>query len=200
MPAVTAVEVANMALDLLTEGQIDSLEEDSRPARLLSRHYEVTREAELASHAWSFAIVFPEDITATDSQVDGTYRYLYALPDDCIRPLWLTRDGTPDGVPLNWTRWSDGLRSDFEGPLSVPYIANLTDPNDWDALFTQAFAAALAAKIAHPLTGKQSLAQGAQQAYQGLIQQAYRVNAIQRWGRTPNRSWSVARGDLRHWR
>lgn len=196
----TDVDIANMALDLLTEGQIDSLDDDTKPARILNRWYEITREAELLKHTWSFAAIFPDDITATDTAVDGEFQYLYAVPDDFLRPIWLTRDGLPQGVPINFTMWADGIRTDFSGPLQMPYIANVTDPGDWDALFTIAFAAALALPIAHALTGKASMVQLVQSAYDTAIASARRQNSIMRFGRTPQTGWGYERGDLRYWR
>lgn len=200
MPAVTDTDIANMALAILTEASIDSLDEDVKAARLLNLHYDVVREAELMLNTWSFACLFPDDIAAVDIGQDGEFQYLYEVPSDFLRPVWLTRDGKPDGVPIRWTKWADGIRSDFSGPLKMPYVANLIDPNDFDALFTKAFAAALAIPVAHPLTGKASMIQTAQATYDKAISDARRVNAIMKIGRVPDSSWAVQRGDTRYWR
>lgn len=197
---VTQTDVANMALTLLTEATIESLDEDVRAARLLNTHWDTVVESELTLNAWGFAAIFPDDIDATDTGQDGVFQYLYEVPDDFLRPVWLTRDGKPDGVPINWTLWGDGIRSDFSGPLKMPYIGNVIDPAEWGALFTRAVAAALAIPIAHPLTGKVNMIQVAQAAYDRAIADARRVNAIMKIGRQPETSWAVQRGDTRFWR
>lgn len=200
MPVITPEIVANMALDLLTEGPIDSLDEDTKPARLLSRHYEVVREAELMKNLWAFALIFPDDIPAATSHGTGAFQYFYELPGDFLRLAWLTEDGTPDGVPLPYTLWGDGLRTRFAGPVKLPYVGNATDPADWDALFTQAFAAALALPLAHALTGKASLIEHVRVTYERAVAEARRLNHIMRLGQGPERQWTVQRGDPRYWR
>jgi hypothetical protein len=200
MPALTDTDIANMALAILTEASIDSLDEDVKAARLLNLHYDVVRETELMLNTWSFAILFPDDIAAVDTGQDGEFQYLYEVPSDFLRPAWLTYDGKPDGEAIRWTKWSDGIRSNFSGPLKMPYVANLIDPNDFDALFTKAFAAALAVPVAHALTGKASMVQVAQQAYEKAIADARRVNSFMKIGRVPELSWLARRGDTRRWR
>lgn len=196
----TPEDVANMALDLLTEGQIDSLDEDTKPARILNRWYEIVREGELMKNTWAFATIYPDEIAFTSDTGEGEFQYLYELPDDFLRVAWLTRDGTPVGVPLNHSLWADGIRTNFEGPLIMPYVANVTDPGDMDALFTMAFAAALAIPLAHALTGKQSMVQTVMGHYDKAIADARRVNAIMKFGRTPTTGWAYERGDNRFWR
>lgn len=193
-------DIGNMALDLLAEGQIDSLDEDTKPARLLNRHYDLVREAELMKNTWAFAAIFPDDLVATITTQEGEYQYLYDLPTDFLRPMWMTIDGKPDGVPINYTLWADGIRSDFAGPLVMPYIANIIDPGDMDALFTMAFAAALALPIAHALTGKASAVQTVKAVYENAIMDARRLNSIMKIGRTPQTGWALHRGDQRYWR
>ncbi|TGQ03193.1 hypothetical protein EN858_34730, partial [Mesorhizobium sp. M4B.F.Ca.ET.215.01.1.1] len=79
---------------------------------------------------------------------DCTLNYVYELPADCIRPLPLTANGEPDGQPISWRQEAGLIYSDQAGPLTIRFLANLTDPHDWDALFTEVLVAALAIKIA----------------------------------------------------
>lgn len=198
MPSVTDVDIANMALGILTEGAIDSLDENVKSARLINLHYDVVREAELMKNLWSFATIMPDDeLEATDTGADGVFQYLYEAPADFLRPAWLTRDGMPAGVPITWSWWSDGIRTDFAGPLLMPYVANRNDPEEWDALFTQVFAAALAVKVALPLTAKASMLQAAKMEYDEALASARRVNAIMRLYRQTDTLWAYQRGDYR---
>ncbi|TJV01698.1 MAG: hypothetical protein E5Y35_30320, partial [Mesorhizobium sp.] len=84
--------------------------------------------------------------------------------------------------------------------LTIRYIANLTDPNDWDALFTEVLVAALAIKVAHPLTHKAGMIDIARAAYDRALDAAFSANAIQRGGRLYTGGWATQRGDLRSFR
>jgi hypothetical protein len=196
----TPEDIGNMALDLLTEGQIDSLDEDTKPARILNRWYEIVREGELMMNTWAFATIYGDETDFTTDTGDGEFQYLYEVPDDFLRFAWLTQDGFPNGVPINHTLWADGIRTNFAGPIRMPYVANVTDPGDMDALFTKAFAASLAIPLAHGLTGKQSMVQTVMGYYDQWVAQARRINSIMKYGRTPTTGWQFERGDLRYWR
>lgn len=200
--AIEPIDVANMALGVLDEAPIDSLDQDIKAARLINLHYDATREAELAKHAWVFSIL-RETVAGSDLGTDsGTLNWAYELPADCLRPLPLTHNGEPIpfGIPINWRQEADLVYSDRSGPLVIRYIANLTDPNDWSALFTDVVAAALAVKVALPITHKAGAVQLAKEAYRDAIDAAQTANAFERGGNADTTSWALQRGDLRGWR
>lgn len=195
MAAITVDDVANMALGVLVEAPIASLDDNNKAARLLNLHYETTRQAELIKHAWSFAI-FRSELDAMPEALDGTtYSYAYAVPDDALRILPLTDSGEAHGVSIPWKQEGGVLLSNYEAPRLVRYIGNLTDPGDWNPLFVEALAARLAMKIAMPLTNKASNLQGAKVAYEEAISEARRVNAIESGSVAAAQSWAAARGD-----
>jgi hypothetical protein len=193
--AITPLDIANMALAVLDEAPIDSLDHDVKAARLLNMHFDQTREVELTRHAWVFAIL-ASSVAGADSG-DCTLNFAYELPADCLRPLPLTANGEPGGVPISWRQEAGLIYSDRSGPLIIRYVANLTDPNDWDALFTEVLVAALAIKIAHPLTHKAGMIDIARSAYDRALDAAFSANAIQRGGRLYTASWAQQRGDFR---
>ncbi|MER9975356.1 hypothetical protein [Mesorhizobium sp. M0085] len=195
--AITPLDIANMALAVLDEAPIDSLDQDAKAARLLNLHFDLTREAELTKHAFVFAILAASVAGFDTCGGAGTLNFAYELPADCLRPLPLTGNGEPDGVPLSWRQEAGLIYSDQAGPRIIRYVANLTDPNDWDALFTEVLVAALAIKIAHPLTHKASMIDVARSAYDRALDAAYSANAIQRGGRFSTTSWAFQRGDSR---
>jgi hypothetical protein len=195
--AITPLDIANMALAVLDEAPIDSLDQDVKAARLLNLHFDLAREAELTKQAWVFAILAASVAGADTGSGGCTLNFTYELPADCLRPLPLTGNGEPDGVPISWRQEAGLIYSDQAGPLMVRYIANLTDPNDWDALFTEVLVAALAIKIAHPLTHKAGMIDIARAAYDRALDAAFSVNAIQRGGRFYTGSWAQQRGDFR---
>lgn len=197
---VTPEDIANMALAVLDEAPITSLDDDNKAARLCNLHYDLTREAELQKHAWNFAIVSAE-LTGTDLETDaGTLNWSYDVPTDCLRVLPLTHDGEPQGLPISWRRQGSVILTDQESPRTIRYIGNLTDPDDWDALFTEVVVAALAVKLAIPLTHKTGMLQLAQQAYDRALDAARQAHAFEEGSQLYRQSWAVARGDTRHWR
>ncbi|RWI44318.1 MAG: hypothetical protein EOQ93_31365 [Mesorhizobium sp.] len=198
--AITPLDIANMALAVLDEAPIDSLDQDVKAARLLNLHFDLTREGELAKHAWVFAILSALMPGSDSGSGDCTLNYAYELPADCIRPLPLTDTGEPGGVPISWRQEAGLVYSDQPGPLTIRYIANLTDPNDWNALFTEVLVAALAIKVAHPLTHKAGMIDIARAAYDRALDAAFSANAIQRGGRLYTGGWATQRGDLRSFR
>jgi hypothetical protein len=197
--AITPLDIANMSIAILDEAPIDSLDQDIKVARLLNLHMDVTREAELTKYAWVFSILSASVIGTDTESGDNTLNWVYELPPDCLRPLPLTYNGEPDGVPISWRQEAGLIYSDQSSPRIIRYIANLTDPNDWDALFTDVLVSALAVKIAHPLTHKTGMIDVAKNAYATAIDAAHTAQAIQRGGRLNTSTWAVQRGDNR-WR
>ncbi|TPM25711.1 hypothetical protein [Mesorhizobium sp. B2-3-4] len=195
--ALTDLDVANMAIAVLDEAPIDSLDQDIKAARLLNLHFNLTREAELTKHAWVFAILRSSIAGADTGSGECTLNWAYELPGDCLRPLPPTDNGEPDGVPISWRQEAGVIYTNLSGPLTLRYIANLTDPNDWDALFTEVVVAALAIKVAHPLTHKSGMIDIARSAYDRALDAAFSAQAIQRGGRMGTNSWAQARGDWR---
>ena len=195
--AITPLDIANMALAVLDEAPIDSLDQDVKAARLLNLHFDLAREAELTKHAWMFAILSASVPGADTGSGDCTLNFAFELPADCLRPLPLTHNGEPDGVAISWRQEAGLIYSDQPGPRLIRYVANLTDPNDWDALFTEVLVAALAIKIAHPLTHKSGMIDIARSAYDRALDAAFSANAIQRGGRFYTASWAQQRGDFR---
>lgn len=195
--AITPLDIANMALAVLDEAPIDSLDQDVKAARLLNLHFDLTREAELAKHAWVFAILAASVAGSDTGSGEGTLNFAYELPVDCLRPLPLTHNGEPDGIPISWRQEAGLIHCDQPGPRLIRYIANLTDPNDWDGLFTEVLVAALAIKIAHPLTHKAGMIDIARSAYDRALDAAFSAQAIQRGGRLSTSSWAIQRGDNR---
>ncbi len=195
MAALTPVDIGNMALGILVEAPINSLDDDGKAARLLSLHYETTRQSELIKQSWAFAIFRIEVEAEGDAPTSDEYGYGYAIPEDALRVLPLTDNGEASGVRLPFKQEGQLILTNYSGPRLVRYIGNMTDPADWDPLFVEAFAARLAMKIAMPLTNKPSVLQGAQLVYNEAISEARRVNSIISSSISGSRSWAEERGD-----
>lgn len=195
MVALTDVDIANMALGILVEAPIVSLEDNNKAARLLNLHYETTRQAELIKNSWAFAIFRVELEAEDDAPTSDEYSYGYEMPEDALRVLPLTDNGEAGGMRLPFKQEGTLILTNYSGPRLVRYIGNMTDPADWDPLFVEAFAARLAMKIAMPLTNKTSVLQGAKVVYDEAISEARRINAIVSSSAPASRSWAEERGD-----
>lgn len=195
MANVTVEDVANMALGILVEAPIDSLDDDTKAARLLNLHYETTRQSELMKNPWHFAIFRVDQDAETDAPTSDEYAYAYAVPDDALRVLPLTDNGEAGGRRIPFKQEGGLILTNYSGPRIIRYIGNLTDPGDWDPLFIEALAARLAMKIAMPLTNKPSVLQGAQLVYNEAISEARRVNSIVSSSVSSTRTWAEERGD-----
>ncbi len=201
MANITVEDVANQALALLTEAPITSLDEDVKAARLLNTHWDTTVQEELELHRWSFAIREADLVDGTDLDTDeGSLNYQFDLPEDFLTvAMPVGYDGRYEPVPINWRLEGGYLYTDQTDTQHLRYVAYVDDPADWPAWFVTLVAAALALKIGHAMTGKQSLVQGAQVAYDRALARARRADAGNK-GRLFTESWATARGDYRYYR
>jgi len=89
------------------------------------------------------------------------YEYAYQLPSDYIRSIQLTdRTGTEDYL---FVREGNAILTD-QSECWLSYIAQVDDPDAWDATLREAMATALAVDVALALTGSRTLAAQARQA------------------------------------
>lgn len=178
----TETDIANMALDILKEAPITSID-DARPiAMWMKRNFAVTRDAELEKAEWNFALrrkSLPADSTAPEFG----WRNAFTLPSECIRVIPLTADGTAEGTPVPHEIEDGRILTDMPAPLRVRYVYRSTDYSRYPATFTMALAARLAMGMAHWLTGKSNFAQIAANAYQEAKRDAWLSDAVQ--GTTP---------------
>ena len=86
------VEIINLALARLGESPIQSLGEDSVPARAANLLYDSSRQAALRDFNWNFALKIERLARFDGNPVD--FRLTYALPPDCLRVIRL-RGGVP---------------------------------------------------------------------------------------------------------
>lgn len=173
----TEVDVANMALDHLEEEPLSDLYEDRTVARWMRRNFGPTRDAMLRSYPWNFATRRSQ--LHSPARAPFEWSWGYTLPQDVLRIVPLTMDGRADSPPVPFTVEGDTLYTDLGSPLSVRYICRIENPDLWDPMFTQAFAATLAMKAAHYITGKQSMVATLREIAKDLLQQAKDVDAIE---------------------
>ena len=147
MATPSETSIANAALTLLGERRINSLDESSKSAKILKERFDEVRDEVLRSYPWNFATVRAQ-IAADAVAPSWGFDYAYTLPSDCLRLLEIE----------NLSKYPyriEGRKiiTDHGSPLNVEYTSRVTDPQQMDVMFRQAFAAALGADVAEAITG-----------------------------------------------
>lgn len=140
-------ELASAALHLLGEKSITALTDDTERARVANALYAMTRDATLRAHPWRFALKRKElaaDVTGPIFEFTTSY----TIPSDALRVL--KTDWTP---PPIWRVEARKVVTDQGAPIKILYIAQITDPQQFDALFIEAFIMRLASKMAVAVSG-----------------------------------------------
>lgn len=205
----TEVSICNLALSRLGDDTITSLSDNTKPARECNRLYAITRDMELRSHNWNFAI-FRTSVAADETAPTWGYDYRYELPVDCLRLLEIenTEGGTsinPSGGAGTYGGWrieagnfGDSSRrfivTSYGGPLYIRYISRVTDAAVFDTLFVNALAARLAMDLSTVLTNNNTLKEASARLYEHAIAEARAMDAIESSRRAmPETSWITAR-------
>lgn len=196
----SVIQVANRALTKLGSARITSLSDDVKAARSISSCFEDLRDDELRAHRWQFAMKRTTLAALSDAPAFG-YNYQYALPSDFLR-IDMVDDRFPaaimdnyiDAEYLEWTLEGNVILTDIGAPLKLRYVAQITDPTQWDENFREALASRVAMEIAEDLTQSESKKASAAKDYDRAIRQAIRINSIERPAvMPPDNSWIISR-------
>lgn len=147
--AVSDVAICNLALQKLGADRIVTLDQDHPNARDCNAAYAPTRDKLLRRYAWSFAKSRAE-LAASATAPAFDYGYAFPLPTDFLR-LILPRDNRIDWV-IERHAGRRAILSNDAGPLEIRYVALVTDPTEFDPLFDDALACALAFQICEKIT------------------------------------------------
>ena len=74
----------------------------------------------------------------------------------------------------------NAIITSYSAPLKIRYVAQITDPNQWDPLFREALACRIAAEICEDLTQSDTKKQNAWNEWKRAISEAGRIGAIER--------------------
>jgi hypothetical protein len=140
--------IANAALRLVGERRINSLDDQTKAARLIRDSYEEKRDELLRTHSWNFAGARAELAEDSEAPVWG-FDHSYTLPSDLLR---LT--GVNDEEKIGYRVEGGKIVTDIDAPLRIEYVRNVTDVEEMDVLFRQTLALEIAIDIVEPLTGQ----------------------------------------------
>ena len=197
---MSEVSIINAALTKLAEAAIESRTDDNERARVMNQRYDAVRDAELRRHRWKFSIK-RTSLPALAAAPDSDFERQFQLPNDYLR---IIEGGDLISVPDHTDyRSAESALFSIEGrailtnlsaPLSIRYIAQITDTATFDAAFTEALASRLAFECCKRITGNENEKAGAWEDYRNAIKEAARANALE----TPPQSqaddtWVTAR-------
>lgn len=154
------VDVANMALSLLGEASITSLDAEQNAAHVLRRLYTIALDAALRDHNWNFAQL-RRSLARHAVAPEYDFAYQYVLPTDpyCLRVLetdLVENEAWRIETYKTAAEQSRVIVTDATA-VEILYIARLTDPVLWDALFADAMAFELAYRASYAITRNATL-------------------------------------------
>lgn len=190
--AATELEIINMALDHLDE-EFAIADNDQRPSVLiLTRNFAQTRDALLVRHPWNFAVE-SQNLTTSTTSTAG-WDYTFAIPAEVLRILPLQVRGRAGGQPIMHERRGSLLYVNAGDPLQVRYIKRVTDVTLFSPLFVEVLALALALRVAHAITHKQSYVDRLTAAYDRAMADAQRIDSLEGSAEAPlGEDWETAR-------
>lgn len=185
MPA-SDVSICNRALQMLGAESILNLSEDNNRARALNVAYEPVRDAEFDRHRWRFSIK-RVSLPAVAAAPDSDYARQFQVPNDFIRLIpggdivqLADLSDYRSGSSAMYSVEGDKILTDLGAPLSIRYIARITDASLFNPAFAEALAARLADACCERLTQSDSKKQLAWGYYKQAIREAITSNAIER--------------------
>lgn len=187
------VSICNEALALLGQTQVlISLDDPNKAARLCKQFYDAERNKLLRKHPWSFALR-----QAKFAQVNGSplydYSNIFRLPADCLKFVRPAVAQTPF-IKVGPYLYSN--ESEFYGL----YVWSISNPADFDVLFVDALAIALAKKLCMPLISNRSRYEELHAEFAEAIATAKSNNAFETYAGAMQQSMKgTAFADARRW-
>jgi hypothetical protein len=185
-------EIGNRALQRLGQKRVVSFSDNTPEGRALNLCYDKVLKGELEKHPWGFAIKRAQLAASTDTLPFGSGT-VYPLPADFCGiapsdPLYDTNgnDARIEGRSLVVTR---------SAPANLRYIALITDPNYYTALFMDALELSLAISMCEELTQSTTKRQALTLEYDRSIFEAKKRNAFDKRPYVgPEDDWVTVRG------
>jgi hypothetical protein len=162
------VQIANNALIRIGASSIISFTENSEAARAVNLIFSQVRNAVLRDHIWNFALRRVQ-LALNDTAPAFGYGNSFALPTDCLRVIQM------EEKDMVYVIEGRNLLTD-EGTAKIIYLAEITDPTQYDPMFVEALSARLAAELAIPLADSNSLYQNMMEVYRMKITDARSID------------------------
>lgn len=160
MSVTSSTDICNLALDLLSVGNVQNVEEPTTPTEeILNRWYDQSRRKLLREHPWKFAT--KRIILAADSEKPAFgYSSQFTLPSDFVRLMSLSTDLSSDYETFMDTEYyrvenQKILMSDyFEDATTARliYVADIKNVSNFDPMFVDLLSYEIALSVAYKLS------------------------------------------------
>jgi len=168
------VAICNAALAKVSNNRIASLTEGSTAGDLCNEMYGRVRDRLLRRHIWNFNKKRVKLAQLATAPVFG-WTYAYQLPSDWVRNIAVYPDSAGIGQTHGYQVEGRRILSDHEN-IYLVYGARITDPNDFDDMFREALAYALAVELAVPLAKSATLRDRMNEAFQAYVMEAQTID------------------------
>lgn len=218
--AYSSVQIANLALSHAgSKGEIASLTESSREAKICRQHLDVARDEILRAHDWGFARRYLALAERSGETLAPGWLHAYGYPSDCLAARRILRpeqmassdaaywsmdderlrqreldDGEPYEIAADDAKTGRLIYCNIEQPY-LRYTATVTTASVFDPLFVAAMALHLAALISPGLGGNENRSTLLLNRAAQKVDQAKASDGNER-GRTPTRDAEWIRGRL----
>ncbi len=194
------VEICNRALIKLGAGQITSITDNSKQARILSALWDTVRKSEMTKRFWMFSLV-RTTLPALADKPSWGFAYQYQLPPDFLKLAQVNDTFIAPGQADY--RASDDSPYAIEGGVIMPewgarlrirYVQDSQDTGLFDDLFGEVMASKLAYESCYSITQSRDGQRAAQDDYKAALRDASISNAIAKPPQgLPDDSWMLGR-------
>ena len=153
------VEISSNALRLLGDDPITSFSDDTERARLVNAVYEEMRDEVTRAAVWNCCKSRQVLASLSETPAFG-WAYYHQLPADCLRVV----DVLSGDTRIDHTIEGRRLMTDVSS-VNLIFLKRVTDPNELDVLFISAYTARIAAELALPISGSNTVATAMWAAY-----------------------------------
>lgn len=178
------VDICNRALIKVGAGQITSITDNTKAARILSSLWDTVRKSELQKRFWNFALQRTTLPALADTPAWG-FGYQYQLPTDFLKLQQINdlfiAPGMADYRSSDDSAWAiegQSILTDFGAPLKIRYVRDITDTGLFDPLFVEAMACKLAVEACYAINQSRDGVRQAQDDYKMAVKEAALSNAI----------------------
>lgn len=176
MSITSSTDICNLALDLLSAGTVQDVENPSNATEeLLNRWYNQSRRKLLREHPWNFAIKRAQ-LAASATAPDFGYDKQYPVPTDYLRLLSVNDSVYTADVPAQSQHYrvesghilTSNIFSD-SSILNLVYISDFSTVSEMDPLFIDVLSYEIAIGIAYKVVESQAAVQRVAELYRQKI-------------------------------
>lgn len=171
--ATSEVQLCSNALLMLGAQTINSFDDESDRALLVSNLWDNMRDAILRAHPWNCAKK-RASLAADAAAPAFEFAYQFTLPGDCLRVLSVGEEGEHPRYKIEGRK----ILTD-ESECKLTYIYRNEDVPTWDALLVSAAEAFVAMTCAYPITKSASQQDNMIRLWQAKLREARSVDGLE---------------------